>query len=68
MIEEYCMYYYIYCDTSIFDTVFINMLSEKSENIDIVVDNAQNTFDLNKEKEHSKTYIDALKAYIKKVA
>ena len=66
--EEYCMYYYIYCDTSIFDTVFINMLSEKSENIDIVVDNAQNTFDLNKEKEHSKTYIDALKAYIKKAA
>ena len=66
--EEYCMYYYVYCDNAIFDNVFINMLTEKSENIDLVVDNAKNTFNLIKEKEKSDTYIKALKAYVKKAA
>lgn len=47
---ELCTIYYIYCDNSIFDRVFVKMLTEKSENISKVVDNATNQFDLELEK------------------
>ena len=42
------------------------MISSKSANIDLVVDNVENTFDLLDEKEKASTYIDLLKAEIKK--
>jgi SNF2 family DNA or RNA helicase len=64
--DEHCMIYYVYCVNAIFDNLFIEMISSKSENIDLVVDGAENTFDLKSEKEKSNTFIDALKDYIKK--
>lgn len=64
--DEYCNIYYIYCNNSILDTLFVEMISSKSANIDLVVDNVENTFDLLDEKEKASTYIDLLKAEIKK--
>ena len=43
--DEHCMIYYIYCVNAIFDNLFIDMISNKSENIDRVVDNSENTLD-----------------------
>lgn len=63
-----CMIYYIYCINSTLDSTFIDMISQKSENIDIVVDNTDNTFNLSEEKENSATFIEALKDKISKGA
>ncbi len=63
--KENCMIYYIYCENSILDTIFIDMISAKSANIDTVVDNTDNTFDLSEERINNSTYIDLLKAKIK---
>ena len=41
-----CMIYYIYCEKSIFDNYFIDMITSKSENIDKVVDNSENNYNL----------------------
>lgn len=64
--DEHCMIYYIYCVNAIFDNLFIDMISNKSENIDKVVDNSENTLDLNYERENSSTFIETLKEYIAK--
>ena len=40
---EYCMIYYIYGENSTFDKLFMEMITEKSENIDEVVDHAENS-------------------------
>ena len=61
---ECCNIYYIYCENSLFDTIFINMITDKSANIDLVVDNAENTFDLADTKSRASTYIDMLKKEI----
>ena len=61
---EQCMIYYVYCVNSTLDSLFIEMVSNKSENIDLVVDNDINTFNLNEEKEVNATFIEALKAKI----
>ena len=61
---ELCMIYYIYCINSILDSLFIEMISDKSANIDVVVDNTENTFNLIDEKNNNSTFIDALKAKI----
>ena len=61
-----CNIYYIYCENSIFDQIFIDMISDKSANIDLVVDNADNTFDLSSEQQKSAKYLDILKDRIKK--
>jgi SWI/SNF-related matrix-associated actin-dependent regulator 1 of chromatin subfamily A len=58
---ENCMIYYVYCMNSILDSLFIEMISSKSANIDTVVDNVDNTFDLQSEKDTHFTFIDALK-------
>ena len=58
---ESCMIYYVYCMNSILDSLFIEMISSKSANIDTVVDNVDNTFDLQSEKDTHFTFIDALK-------
>ena len=66
---ESCMIYYVYCMNSILDSLFIEMISSKSANIDTVVDNVDNTFDLQSEKDTHFTFIDALKdriSYTKK--
>lgn len=62
---ESCMIYYIYCMGSILDSLFIEMISDKSANIDTVVDNVDNTFDLSSEKDENFTFIEALKDKIK---
>lgn len=62
---EQCMIYYIYCINSTLDTAFIDMVSSKSENIDVVVDNVENTFDLTTEKDNNFTFIENLKEKIK---
>ena len=61
---EPCMIYYVYCENAILDSLFIDMISNKSENIDLVVDNSANTFDLNAEKNKSATFIDQLKHFL----
>lgn len=58
---ESCMIYYVYCMNSILDSLFIEMISSKSANTDTVVDNVDNTFDLQSEKDTHFTFIDALK-------
>ena len=66
--KELCMIYYIYCVESTLDSLFIRMISDKSANIDLVVDDLDNTFDLDSEKESCNTYIEALKQEINKLA
>lgn len=44
--DELCNIAYFYCDGSQLDEYFVNMLSEKSENIDKAVDNDINQLDL----------------------
>ena len=66
--KESCMIYYVYCINSILDSLFIDMISTKSENIDKVVDNVENTFDLNSAKNNNNAFIDQLKIYIKESA
>lgn len=63
---NHCIIYYIYCINSTLDNIFIDMISTKSANIDLVVDNAENTFDLNTEKDTSSTFIEVLKQTIEK--
>ena len=62
---ESCMIYYVYCMNSLLDSLFIEMISSKSANIDTVVDNVDNTFDLQSEKDENFTFIEALKDKIK---
>ena len=62
---ESCMIYYVYCMNSLLDSLFIEMISDKSANIDTVVDNVDNTFDLQAEKDSNFTFIEALKDKIK---
>jgi SNF2 family DNA or RNA helicase len=62
--KEQCIIYYVYCVNSTLDSTFINMISTKSENIDLVVDNTSNTFDLVNEKDEHSTFIETLKATI----
>ena len=62
--NQHCMIYYIYCINSTLDSIFIDMISNKSENIDMVVDNAENSFNLNDEKLSNSTFIENLKTCI----
>ena len=59
-----CIIYYVYCENSILDNIFIDMITNKSENIDLVIDNSENSFDLSKTKESSFTYLEYLKQKI----
>ncbi len=43
---EGCNIHYIYCENSVLDTTFVDMITSKSANIDKVVDGAENTMDL----------------------
>lgn len=63
---ELSMIYYIYCENSIFDKVFVNMLSDKSYNISKTVDNEDNQFNLRRERYENATYLELLTEEIKK--
>lgn len=62
--KDSCMIYYIYCINSTLDSTFIDMISEKSENIDLVIDGSDNTFNLTEEKDTNNTFIETLKTKI----
>lgn len=62
--DEHCMIYYVYCDNSILDNTFIETISEKSANIDLVIDNAENTYNISEERFENSTYLEKLKAKI----
>lgn len=63
---EPCIIYYLYCEEALLDRIFIDMITEKSSNIDAIVDKAENTVDLTETRKSSKTYMDLLKDEIKK--
>ncbi len=43
---EFCNIFYMYCEKALMDSLFIEQLSEKADNIDKVVDGSENTFNL----------------------
>lgn len=61
---ESCLIYYVYCENSILDNTFIETISDKSENIDLVVDDSENTYNINEEKIENSTYLEKLKLKI----
>lgn len=61
---ENCVIYYLHHEKAILDQIFMSMISDKSENIDRVVDNAENTVDLRAARSGSSTYLDLLKKRI----
>lgn len=63
-----CNIYYIYAVNSIFDKIFINMISDKSANISLVVDDEESDYNLTEIKDNSSTYLDRLKEEIRKTA
>lgn len=62
---ECCNIYYMYCENALLDKLFVDMITNKSANIDKVVDNSENTVDLRGTKETSSSYLDLLKERIK---
>ncbi|SNU06659.1 Helicase conserved C-terminal domain-containing protein [Lachnospiraceae bacterium] len=69
---ESCNIYYVCHKESILDNIFINMITEKSENIDQVVDQAENTIDLVKminesNNKEANTFISILKMRLEKI-
>lgn len=70
--NEHCNIFYICHEKAILDDIFMEMITDKSENIDKVVDNAENTVDLVGMKEGGTTeapagaaaFIERLKARI----
>jgi len=65
---EPCSIYYLYCEEAVLDRVFIDMITDKSANIDSIVDKMDNTVDLSETRKSSKTYMDLLKEELKKDA
>ena len=61
---ESCLIYYVYCENSILDNTFIETISDKSENIDLVIDDSENTYNINEEKIENSTYLEKLKSKI----
>ncbi len=62
---ECCNIYYLYCENALLDRIFVDMITQKSSNIDRVIDNTENTVDLVDAKNHNASYIDVLKNQIK---
>ena len=63
---ECCNIYYLYCENALLDKAFISMITHKSENVDKVVDNSENTTDLESAKNSNKMYYEYLVAQIRK--
>ena len=63
---ECCNIYYLYCEKALLDRAFISMITHKSENIDRVVDNSENTNDFEKSKNENMMYYEYLVKQIKK--
>lgn len=63
---ECCNIYYLYCENALLDRAFISMITHKSENVDRVVDNSENTNDFEKSKNENRLYYEYLVRQIKK--
>ncbi len=61
---ECCNIYYIHHEQSVLDNTFMQMITDKSANIDKIIDNAENTTNLTGAKQSSSTFIDLLKKRI----
>lgn len=62
--EHLCNIEYLYFPESILDNTFIEMITDKSELIDKIVDNAENTVNLENAKKDNSTFLDNLKKKI----
>jgi SWI/SNF-related matrix-associated actin-dependent regulator 1 of chromatin subfamily A len=62
--EHLCNIEYLHFPNSTLDNVFIEMITNKSEIIDKVVDDAENSVDLHNARNSNSTFIDNLKAKI----
>lgn len=58
---EMCNVYYIYCVNSIFDKIFVKMLSDKSDNIATVVDDEESDYNLEEARDNNASYLYELK-------
>lgn len=62
--EHLCNIEYLYFPDSVLDNTFIEMITDKSELIDKIVDNAENSVDLENARKSNSTFLDNLKAKI----
>jgi SNF2 family DNA or RNA helicase len=58
--KSQCTIHYIYCENSVLDNLFMEMITSKSENIDKVIDGKDNTMDFNDKGKENKGYIQLL--------
>lgn len=58
--KNHCTIHYIYCENSVLDNLFMEMITSKSENIDKVIDGKDNTMDFNDKGKENKGYIQLL--------
>lgn len=59
--ENMCNIYYIYGQDCVLDKYFVDMITSKNGNIDLVVDKAENGLDLSNARNNNSTYLNALK-------
>lgn len=59
--EDCSMIHYLYNEKSTLDTLFMDMITKKSENINRVVDNAENTMKFVKDRDSAEDFIRLLK-------
>ena len=64
---EHCNIFYLVHERSLFDIVFMGMLSEKSRNIDLVVDAADNTMDMREMKASENLGAGGAKEFIERL-
>jgi ERCC4-related helicase len=69
--KESCNIYYMYFEDALIDRVFVDMITDKSANIDRTVDGIDNTVDLAGARDDAKdagAYLDKLKEMIKQAS
>lgn len=59
--ENPCNIYYLYGDDCILDKYFVDMITDKNGNIDLVVDKSENGMDLKNEKANNSNFLEYLK-------
>ena len=62
--SDYCNIYYVYCENAILDKIFIDMITNKSSNINQIIDTTENTMDFTNNKKNA-TVLSVLKAKYK---
>lgn len=59
--ENPCNIYYLYGDDCVLDKYFVDMITDKNGNIDLVIDNAENGMNLKSEREENSNFLTYLK-------